>query len=218
MIEELRTYINNIFESAPKTRAVYELKEELIANSTERYLDLIEEKIPEKEALDIVINSIGDIDELFMDAGTKVQAVPQDHDTLKKTALYKSLAIGMYIIGFGVMITLSEFTPYGDLGFILMILIAAIATCILVYVSMAYPNYKKRDETVVEEFKEWNSSQKRNKSIRESVNVIIWMITLILYFVISFTTMAWYITWITFLIGVCAQAIVNLLFQLHDYK
>lgn len=218
MIDELRTYIDKIFESAPKTRAAYELKEELVANSTERYLDLVEEKIPEKEALDIVINSIGDINELFPDVDTKKQVLSSAHENLKKTALYKSLAIGMYIIGFCVMVAVSEFTPYESLGFILMILIAAIATCILVYVSMAYPNYKKKDETVVEEFKEWNSSQKRNKSIRGSVNTIVWMITLILYFVISFTTMAWQITWITFLIGGCAQAIVNLLFQLYDYK
>lgn len=217
MIEELKKYIDELFAAAPKTRAAYELKEELMTNSTERYFDLVEDKIPEREAFDIVINSIGDINQLFVHEEAKAKAQPVNDAALKKAALYKSLAIGMYIIGFCAMVAIEQFTPFATLGFIVMMIIAAIATSILVYAGMAYPKYKKTDDTVVEEFKEWNNSQKKKKSIQGSVNTIIWMIILVLYFLISFTTMAWHITWVIFLIGVCAQAIVNLLFQLNDY-
>lgn len=218
MIDELRKHIEELFISAPKTRAAYELKEELMANSTERYFDLVEEKIPEKEALDIVINSIGDINELFANEEEKATVQPVHDDVLKKIALYKAFAIGLYIIGFCGMITIEEFLPFRELGFIFMLLIAAIATSILVYVGIAYPKYKKTDDTIVEEFKEWNSSQKKKKSVQGSVSTIVWMIVLVLYFLVSFTTMAWHITWIMFLIGVCAQAIVNLLFELNDHQ
>ena len=116
------------------------------------------------------------------------------------------------------MIVIAEFTADGRMGFIIMMVIIAIATCILVYTGAAYPKYKKADDTVVEEFKEWNSSQKKKKSIQNSVSTIIWMITLVVYFLISFLTMAWHITWLMFLIGVCVQAIANLLFQLKDHQ
>jgi len=219
VIEELRKYIDELFASAPKTRAAYELKEELMANSTERYFDLVEDKVPEKEAFDIVIYSIGDINQLFgQEEAEKVMQQPMDQGTLKKAAFYKSLAIGLYIVGFCVMITIEEFTAFGNLGFIMMMLIVAIATAILVYTAAAYPKYQKTDDTLVEEFKEWNSSQKKKKSIQASVNTIVWMTILVLYFLISFTTMAWHITWIMFLIGACAQAIVNLLFELKDHS
>jgi len=218
MVEELRKRIDELFAAAPKTRAAYELKEELMANSTERYFDLVEDKVPEKEALEIVINSIGDIDQLFAEEDTRHNVHQENNEVLKKAALYKAIAVGLYIISFCVMIVVEEFTAFGRLGFVLMMVIIAIATCLLVYVGAAYPKYRKTDETVVEEFKEWNSSQKKKKSIQASVSTIIWMMTLIVYFLLSFLTMAWHITWLMFLIGVCLQAIANLVFQLKDHQ
>jgi len=216
MIEELRKYLEELFAGVPKTRAAYELKEELLANSTERYFDLVENGVPEKEAYDIVINSIGDIDQLFETAEPKKDSRYVDDNVVRKLALYKAIAIGLYIVGVVFAVAIDEFTPFSNLGPIMMLLIAAIATSILVYIGAAYPKYKRNDDTVVEEFKEWNNNQKKKKSVQNSVNTIIWMIVLILYFVISFTTMAWHITWVLFLVGGCAQAIVNLLFQLND--
>lgn len=212
---ELRKYLDELFMEAPKTRAAYELKEELLANSSERYFDLVESGMPEKEAFDIVVNSIGDIDQLF----ETVEPVKQnqlDDATIKKIALFKAVAIGMYILGFALMFTVSEVFNFEELGFIMMLVMAALATSILVYVGAAFPKYKKSEETVVEEFKEWNHNNKKSKAIRGSVSSIVWMLVVVLYFLISFGTGAWHITWIIFLVGGCAQAIVNLLFQLND--
>lgn len=216
MIEELKKYIDELFKDAPKTRAAYELKEELLANSSDRYFDLVEDGIAENEALDIVIHSIGDIDQLFSAEAVKSKDTARDEETRKKVALYKSIAIGMYIMGFAFAVAIDEFTRFPSLGPIVMLVMIALATCILVYVGMAYPKYKKADDTVVEEFKEWNSSQKKKKAIKSSVNTIIWMIITVLYFIISFATFAWHVTWIIFLVGVCAQAIANLVFNLYE--
>ena len=71
---------------------------------------------------------------------------------------------------------------------------------------------------MVEKYKEDKSSRKRENSIKGAVSTIVWMLVLILYFVISFTTMAWYITWVMFLIGGCAQAIVELVFSIRKEK
>ncbi|MFV0394063.1 MAG: permease prefix domain 1-containing protein [Coprobacillaceae bacterium] len=219
MNDELRKYLDKLFEDAPKTRASYELKEELLANSTEKYSDLVESGIPEGEALHIVMDSIGDIEQLFetMETTEKKEAIEVN---LKKKALFRTTAIGLYILGFILAIIVDEVAPvrYDFLGGVSILVMAAIATCILVYESIAYPKYKKENDTVVENFKEWNHNKKANKEIKNAVNVIIWMCTLVAYFILSFMTMAWYITWVIFLIGVCAQAIASLLFQIKDNK
>lgn len=220
MNEEIRKYINTLFEEAPKTKAAYELKEELITNSSERFIDVVESGIPEKEALHIVMESIGNIDQLFSAIDTNQKKPEETEELIKKKALFKTIAIGLYIFGFVLAIIMEEFffTGYQSLGAICMLIMMAIATCLLVYQSTAYPKYKKTEDTVVEDFKEWIHNRNAHKEIRNSVYVIIWMITLVLYFVISFTTMAWYITWVMFLIGVCAQAIATLLFQLRSNR
>lgn len=217
MKEELRSYIDKLFADAPKTRAAFELKEELMANSMERYQDLINDRVPEKEAFDIVIHSIGDISQLFSENEEKTAHQPVNDGIRKKTALYRSAAVGLYILGFCAMIIIREFTSFGTLGFVAMLLFFAVATCILVYMSSAYPSYRRCDDTVAEEFKEWNSGQKKNQAVHQLVDTIVWMLVLIIYFFLSFTTGEWKITWIIFLIGVCAQEVVDLIFKLKEY-
>lgn len=216
MNQELVKYLDELFAQAPKTKASYELKEELLANANERYIDLIAENIPEKEAVEIVIHSIGDVEQLFPQVDQPKAEDSFKESTVKKVALYRSIAIGLYIFGLIMAVVMDEFLHIGSLSAVTMLLMAALATCILVYVGTAYPKYKRGEDTVVEEFKEWNHNQKKKKTIKSSVITIVWMVTLILYFLISFFTMAWYITWVIFLIGICAQAIVTLLFQLRD--
>ena len=88
-------------------------------------------------------------------------------------------------------------------------------TCILVYIANLYPEYKKKDDNLVEEYKERSSGSRRDKAIRNAIRSIIWMLVIILYFLISFTTNAWHITWLIFLIGGCTEAIAELLFNLR---
>lgn len=220
MNQNLKNHVDDLFQHAPKTRATYELKEEVLSNANDRYADLIKDQIPEAEALDIVIHSIGNVEDLFTQ--TEEQGATLNHldDTLrKKIALYKSVAIGMYIFAFIIMVALDDIYPHlNTLGFVLMLAIAAVATSILVYVGTAYPKYNRQADTIVEEFKEWNHNQEKTKAIKSSLNMILWMVVLVLYFMISFLTYAWYITWVIFLIGACAQAILNLVFHLKDHS
>ena len=47
--------------------------------------------------------------------------------------------------------------------------------------------------------------------VKNAVSSVIWLIATILYFLISFGTGAWYITWLIWLIAPCVQTVVNLL-------
>ena len=65
MIDRIRKEVNRIFHGKPHTKKIQELKEELIGNLEAKYKDLIEVGKTPEEAYNIVIASIGDIDELI---------------------------------------------------------------------------------------------------------------------------------------------------------
>lgn len=62
---KLRDYIENLFENAPRTHKVYDLKDELLTNLNDKQDDLIRDGKSEEEAFKIVTVSIGDIHELL---------------------------------------------------------------------------------------------------------------------------------------------------------
>jgi hypothetical protein len=80
------------------------------------------------------------------------------------------------------------------------------------------PKYQKREDTIVEEFKEWKSGTTKTKSIKSAVIAVIWASSVLLYFSLSFVTYAWYATWIIFLVALCAHTIAELLFRLKEFK
>ena len=95
-----------------------------------------------------------------------------------------------------------------------MLIMVAAATGLIIYNSMTKLSYQKTEDTVVEEFKEWKAESDERKQTLKSVNHIIGTIFLVLYFVISFSTGAWYITWLIFPISGVVQSIVKACFDL----
>ena len=57
---------------------------------------------------------------------------------------------------------------------------------------------------------------RRNSSLKKSINSMIWAIGLALYFIISFATMAWYITWLIFPITGAVQGLVRAILDLKE--
>ena len=58
----------------------------------------------------------------------------------------------------------------------------------------------------------------RQSAKRVAPVALIWTLVLVAYFIISFNTGAWYITWVIFLIGGSIQSIVSLAYSLHKDK
>ena len=67
-----------------------------------------------------------------------------------------------------------------------------------------------------------NKKEKKQKTREEKlvsqINEIITIFILVIYFIVSFTTMAWHITWILFIINVLIEEIVKLIFSLKGGK
>lgn len=226
MNEKLRAHIETLFEKAPGTRKAYELKEELFANSEERYQDLIASGVSSEDAFKHVVSSIGNVSELFQgleELNEKDRLEVEDR--LNKNAVIKAIAIGLYILGvvvfFACAFTSGRIFPRIDMtamGIVMMLLIDIIPTCMLIYIGTRYPKYLRKEDTIVEEFKEWKNDTMKNKSVKNATIAVLWTFVILVYFAISFFTFAWYATWIIFLAGACAHAIIELLFRLKEIK
>lgn len=216
MIKRFRERLDELFENAPKTNRATELKEELLANLMDKYNDLLSSGKSEEDAFNIAIGGIGDVDELLK--GLKEESV-FDNEKLekdrKKHALILSVSIGLYIMSAVILILCSEvFNIDENIGVCLMLTIDAIATCLIIYNAVSRPKYLKTDDTIVEEFKEWKSTNSRDKEVMKSIKSIFWMIIVAIYLLISFVFGIWSFSWIIFIIGAAIEKIITLAFQL----
>ena len=220
MESKLRNIVESLFEEAPQTKKAFELKEELVSNLAEKYNDLVASGRTPEEAYNSVVAGIGDVDELIK--GLKQNdSLNQEKEVLarKKTALVVSGSVGLYVLSIIVLIVCAELLRIDDvLAVILFLVIATIPTCLLIYHFMTQPHYKKSDDTLVEDFKEWKQGSKYKKELYNSVSSIMWTLTVIIYLLASFVFHIWAFSWIIFIIGAVVQQIIRLIFSLSNMR
>ncbi|MDR0948911.1 MAG: hypothetical protein LBM69_05300 [Lachnospiraceae bacterium] len=231
MNTEIRIYINEQFKTAPKTKKALELKEELIANAEEKLADMLAQGHDEKDSVAVVIHSIGNVRELISDLLEFEDAQPyiaaEDTTMRKKFAIMKSISASLFALAailflFSFYIHDSYYlqgergTFYFGLVTLLAGILFIVSVGMLTYANHMMPPYRRKQDDMVEEYKEWKSQSSRRKAVRGSISSIIWLITVIMYFLVSFTTYEWQITWLIFIAGACAEAIVTLLFNIRE--
>ncbi len=220
MESKLRSSVESLFEEAPKTKKAFELQEELVSNLAEKYNDLVASGRTPEEAYNSVVAGIGDVDELIK--GLKQNdPLNQEKEVMarKKTALVVSSSVGLYVLSIIVLIVCAELLNMDDvLAVILFLVIATLPTCLLIYHFMTQPPYKKSDDTLVEDFKEWKEGSKYKKELYNSVSSIMWTLTVIIYLLSSFVFHIWAFSWIIFIIGAVVQQIIRLIFSLSNMR
>ena len=224
MKEKIRQHFNEIFEEAPKTRKALDLKQEMIQNAMDKYDDMVADGYSEEDAYRNVIESIGDVNELFPEVEEKNLFTLPEEDR-KKKAMLTAVAVGLYIFAGAVFFffgcidgTVAHHGfSLGQMGLVIALLICIAPTIMLVYAANMYPDYTKKEENdMVERYKEARYSRNRTTAVRRSINSIIWTLAVVLYFLISFETFDWEITWIIFPMALCVQSIVRLIFSLRE--
>lgn len=214
MKDKLRNFIESLFEDAPKNKQTIELKEEMLQNLIDKYNDLVDSGKSSEAAYNIATASIGDIHELIRQIEKREENNPlfeQNYDKgRKRFALLLSISVMLYILCVVPVILLED----SILGVVIMFVMVAIATGLILYNNMTKSKYLKKDSTVVEEFKEWKANSTEKNTLYQSITKVMWSCITILYFIVSFLTMAWHITWIIFLIGSAIQGIIRAIFEL----
>jgi len=212
MREQLIQYVDLLFAGAKDCE---DIKQEILQNTLDRYDDLIAEgKVPEA-AYRLAITGIGDVNEIL---GIKPQAVPvhrpvtpkaqpADGDTSMKKLL-RAVAVGLYILSFIPLFILSEF-GMPTIGLCSTIAIAAIATVLIMLGAKKEPEEEKehREEALTPQ-----------KELKKSIGKLIGTIALISFFLISFVTGAWFITWLIFPIAGAVKGLANAILDLKEAK
>lgn len=180
MRNQLVNYVNLLFAGNPEAE---DIKEEILQNTLDRYDDMIAQGRTPEAAYSLAISGIGDISELLRGNSTSAApSSPTPQESEKKKELRKLLqgvAVALYML-----CPVPVFIFQNEIGVCLLFVIAAIATAIIIFAS--------KDEKGPEV--ELTPRQKLHKSISS----LIWTIGTVIYFLVSFTTFAWHITWLIF--------------------
>lgn len=220
MEDKLRAHMDHLFRDVPPTKKSVELKEEILQNLVDKYHDLIAEGKSEEAAYNIAVASIGDISELLeslKESSTSQSDMMMDTEYRqwkKRSSILIPIAVMLYICCVIPPIIVDAFDCNDAIGACCMFILIGIATAIIIFNNMSKPAVTKIDGTIMEEFKEWKASQEDQKKVRKSISSAMWTLILVLYFLISFSTGAWYITWVIFLMGAAAESIIKAIFDL----
>ncbi|MCR5149696.1 MAG: helix-turn-helix domain-containing protein [Clostridiales bacterium] len=144
-------------------------------------------------------------DELLTGKKDIVQA--NELDTKSTYARNLAIAIGLYIFSAVLLIVCAAVFDQPIVGVCLLLTLVAVATGLIIYNSVRYG--KKAPES---------EDEKRENSQLKVIYDIVGLVGIVLYFVISFLTRAWYITWVIFIIIPAVNSIIKLLFSFKDDK
>ena len=189
MREQLIQYVELLFAGAPDCE---EIKQEILQNTLDRYDDLVDSgKVPEA-AYRLAIAGIGDINEIL---GTNVPrtvashpvAVPEEDGDTPGKKLMRAIAVGLYIICALPLIVLGDL-GMDNLGLCGTLTIAAVATVLIILGA--------KKESPDKEAKKEEDSPK--SELAKSINGVLWAVGLAIYFLISFSTNDWHISWVIF--------------------
>lgn len=121
----------------------------------------------------------------------------------RKSAEVVSTSVFLYIVAvIVIMIAIPVLRMNPILASAIFLIIVAFATTRLIRHYMSIPKFEKTKE------------EKKEESVLRQINGIVNAICVAIYFIISFTTMAWYITWIIFVIDGLICQVIKLIFML----
>ena len=205
MREQLEQYVNLLFAGAADAE---DIKQEILQNTLDRYDDLVAQgKVPEA-AYRLAIAGIGDINEIF---GTNVPrnavshpvAKEDDEDTPTKKLL-RAVAVGLYILCPLPLIVL------GDMGMDILGLCGTLAIVAVATVMIMLGARKENKERQKE-----NENDTRTP-LQKGNSALIWALGLAVYILWSFTSGAWYATWVIFPILAALDSLISVMIQKRE--
>lgn len=135
------------------------------------------------------------------------EKTPSKQEIRRKSAEVVSTSIFIYIVAVALLtvaIPVLKMNPIVASAIFLCAIAWATARIVKHYMSI--PKFEKTKE------------EKRENEIVKQINGIVGGICTAIYFIVSFATMAWYITWVIFIIDGLICQIIKLLFMLKEEK
>ena len=208
MREQLIQYVQLLFAGAADCD---DTRQEILQNTLDRYDDLIAAGKTPEAAYRLAIMGIGDINEILgRTSGTPavmpVPAVSQEKQDTPTKKILRAIGVGLYILCPIPLFVLSGMWNMGIPGLCGTLTLVAVATVLIIL------GAKKETENADVE------PGTPQSALAKSVNGLIWAIGLAIYFIVSFLTGAWYITWVIFPITAAVQGLVKAILDLKEGK
>lgn len=218
----IRAYVDELFQDAPNTQRAYEMKMELVQNLLDKYNDLVACGKSEEDAYNITIYGIGDISELLeeMRREETVHPMTGGQGTSYYTAVYYfrrrsaamiAIAVALYIFSvipvvlLGVLSSVLHEDYLAALGVAGLFVFAGIATALLIWNALTKPKYDDPPEIVIDLY-----NRKRGGNVwLKAIESCFWLLVVAVYFLVSFLTHRWDITWIIFIAAPAVSAILH---------
>ena len=210
MKDQLIHYVDLLFAGA---KDAGDIKQEILQNTLDRYDDLVSQGKSPEAAYSLAISGIGDVSELLGSASSAQTAPCPPAAPAKQERqgmpvwkrVLRAIAVCLYIISVIPLFVLAEF-GMEILGLCGMFAIAAVATALIILASGGSKEPKQ----------ESNVPLTPRQELRKAVKSMITAVGLVVYFLVSFLTQAWYITWLIFPIMAAVQGLVNACIDLKE--
>ena len=206
MRDQLIQYVYLLFAG---TENCEDIRQEILQNTLDRYDDLVAQGKSPESAYRQAISGIGDISEILsgeqtFTASPRTNEPEPEADTPTKKLL-RTIAIALYILCAAPLIILSEF-GMDNLGLCCTLAVVAVATVLILLGKKNGPGEDTQEHTASAQAQE--TSESPRQELRKSIKSLIWAIGLAAYFIVSFSTGAWYVTWVIFPIIGAVQGLV----------
>ena len=213
----IRAYVDELFRDAPDTQRAYEMKVELVQNLVDKYNDLVASGKSEEDAYNITIYGIGDISELLEEMRREEPAQPffgqqsGGYYTAmsyfrRRSAAMIAVAVALYIFSIipvvvlGVLSEVVHEEYLAALGVAGMFTFAGIATALLIWNALTKP----RPTTRPRSWSTCTTARRAAAPVLKAVESGFWILVVAVYFLLSFLTHRWDITWLIFLVAPAA--------------
>ena len=218
MREQLIQYVNLLFAG---NDGVEDIKQEILQNTLDRYDDLVSRGRTPEEAYRQAITGIGDVNEIINGKADFAEEnrppvyapVPEfDSTAAAVSRLMRALAIFLYIVS-PVPLFLFSRLGWDEVGLCCLLIIVGIATALLLLFKS--PKAKEQHQEYIE-YTDRPRNSGSQRELKKSVGKLISTVGLVLYFIISFATGAWFITWLIFPIIGAVKGVVNSCIDLRE--
>lgn len=225
MNSKIKNYVDVLFKDIPNTKKAQELKEEILSTLNDHFEEHLAEGKSENQAYTASLADLGDIDELLKTLEPEKELKSKIDDYRKIRARNTSISVMLYIIGVIFVIafaSIPEVFNVGSseklaiIGVICMFICIAIATGLIIYTHMSMPQdvsqYISRKASNTVNY----SSNPKTARFLEAFSKLYWCLILIVYLLVSFSTGAWHLTWIIWIIGTAIKNAVYIFLNVSE--
>lgn len=218
----IRAYVDELFQDVPDTQRAYEMKVELTQNLLDKYNDLVASGKSEEDAYNITIYGIGDISELLEEMRREEPAARVGaQGATYYAAMYYFRRRSAALVAVGVMFYIFSIIPVVVLGVLSditgepflaasgvagMFCFIGIATALMVWNGCTKPKNSDPPEIVIDLY---NRKKNSGRPVLKAFDASFWLVVLAVYFLLSFLTGRWDITWIIFIAAPAVSGIVH---------